>query len=101
MGVVTATGGGVIRDILTNTQPMILCGQLYATSALAGALTYASLTYASPTYFALPEGMAELLAFLAAFALRAAAIIFDIRMGPPGEFIHLGAPRDSSEDHES
>jgi uncharacterized membrane protein YeiH len=96
MGVVTATGGGVIRDILTNTQPMILCGQLYATAALAGALTYASLTY-----LALPEGMAELLAFLAAFALRAAAIIFDIRMGPPGEFIRVGAPRDSSEDQES
>ena len=84
MGMVTATGGGVIRDVLTNTQPMILCGQLYATAALVGALTYASLTY-----LALPEGVAELLAFLAAFALRAAAIIFDIRMGPPGEFIRF------------
>jgi len=96
MGMVTATGGGVIRDVLTNTQPMILCGQLYATAALAGALIYALLTY-----LALPEGVAELLAFLAAFALRAAAIIFDIRMGPPGEFIRVGAPRDSSEGHES
>ena len=73
-----------IRDVLTNTQPMILCGQLYATAALTGSLTYASLTY-----LALPEGVAELLAFLAAFALRAAAIIFDIRMGPPGEFIRF------------
>jgi uncharacterized membrane protein YeiH len=26
MGMVTATGGGVIRDLLTNTEPMILCG---------------------------------------------------------------------------
>lgn len=34
MGMVTATGGGVIRDVLTNTQPMILCGELYATAAL-------------------------------------------------------------------
>ena len=34
MGMVTATGGGVIRDVLTNTQPMILSGQLYATAAL-------------------------------------------------------------------
>jgi len=96
MGMVTATGGGVIRDVLTNTQPMILCGQLYATAALAGALIYASLTY-----LALPEGLAESIAFLAAFALRAAAIIFDIHMGPPGEFIRVGAPRDSSEDQES
>jgi len=74
---------------------MILCGQLYATAALAGALIYALLTY-----LALPEGVAELLAFLAAFALRAAAIIFDIRMGPPGEFIRVGAARDGSEGHE-
>jgi uncharacterized membrane protein YeiH len=92
MGMVTATGGGVIRDVLTNTQPMILCGQLYATAALAGSLTYASLSY-----LALPEGVAELLAFLAAFALRGSAIIFDIRMGPPGEFIRVGARRGGSE----
>ena len=43
MGMVTATGGGVIRDVLTNTQPMILCGQVYATAALFGSLSYASL----------------------------------------------------------
>jgi uncharacterized membrane protein YeiH len=28
MGMVTATGGGAIRDVLTNTQPMILVGQI-------------------------------------------------------------------------
>ena len=89
MGVVTATGGGVIRDILTNTQPMILCGEPYATAALVGSLSYASLSYLS-----LPEGVTELLAFVAAFALRASAIVFDIRMGPPGEFIRVGGRRD-------
>jgi uncharacterized membrane protein YeiH len=36
MGMVTATGGGVFRDVLTQTQPMILCGELYATAALVG-----------------------------------------------------------------
>jgi hypothetical protein len=36
------------------------------------------------------EEFAELLAFLAAFALRATAIVFDIRMGPPGEFFRIG-----------
>ena len=45
MGMVTATGGGVIRDVLTNTQPLILCGQPYATAALLGSLTYAVLRY--------------------------------------------------------
>jgi uncharacterized membrane protein YeiH len=82
MGMVTATGGGLIRDVLTNTQPMILCGQPYATAALLGSLSYACLHY-----LAVPEIPAEVVACLAAFSLRASAIIFDIRMGPPGEFL--------------
>lgn len=41
MGMLTATGGGMIRDVITNTQPMILCGQLYATAALVAASAYA------------------------------------------------------------
>lgn len=84
MGMVTATGGGLIRDVLTNTQPMILCGQPYATAALLGSLSYAILRY-----LAVPEIPAEAVACLAAFALRASAIIFDIRMGPPGEFLRF------------
>ena len=95
MGMVTATGGGVIRDVLTNTQPMIVSGQLYATAALLGSLSYAGLRS-----LGIPDITAQLLACLAAFALRASAIVFDIRMGPPGEFIRVGAARDSSEGHE-
>jgi uncharacterized membrane protein YeiH len=86
MGMLTATGGGVIRDIITNQRPMIMGGQLYATAALAGALVYGSLVQ----YVAAPEMVAELAGFLAAFLLRAAAIIFDIRMGPPGDFVRVG-----------
>jgi uncharacterized membrane protein YeiH len=85
MGMVTATGGGLIRDVLTNTQPMILGGQPYATAALLGSLSYAVLRY-----LAVPEMTAEAIACLAAFSLRACAIIFDIRMGPPGEFLRFG-----------
>lgn len=89
MGMVTATGGGLLRDVLTNTQPMILCGQPYATAALLGSLSYASLRH-----FGVSEIPSELLACSAAFALRAAAIQFDVRMGPPGQFLHRGS-RDS------
>jgi uncharacterized membrane protein YeiH len=91
MGMVTATGGGVIRDVLTNTQPMILCGQLYATAALLGSLGYASLLA-----LGVPDIAAQLVAFMAAFLLRASAIIFNIRMGPPGEFIRVGTTDDGS-----
>ena len=92
MGMVTATGGGLIRDVLTKTQPMILSGQLYATAALLGSLSYASLKY-----LGVPEIVAQLVAFLAAFLLRASAIVFNIRMGPPGEFIRFGKTDDDSD----
>jgi uncharacterized membrane protein YeiH len=91
MGMVTATGGGVIRDVLTNTQPMIVSGQVYATAALLGSLSYASMRY-----LGVPEIAAEVVACLAAFSLRASAILFNIRMGPPGEFIRLGKADDDS-----
>ena len=91
MGMVTATGGGVIRDVLTNTQPLILCGQPYATAALLGSLSYACLRY-----LAVPEIAAEAVACAAAFSLRASAIIFNIRMGPPGEFIRIGRAEDAA-----
>src|SRR5210317_1761305 len=62
MGMVTATGGGVIRDVITQNTPMIMRGQLYATVALLGSLSYASLRY-----LGVHEIAAEGLAFLAAF----------------------------------
>jgi uncharacterized membrane protein YeiH len=94
MGMVTATGGGVIRDVLTNTQPMIVSGQVYATAALLGSLSYGSMRY-----LGVAEIPAELVACLAAFSLRASAIIFNIRMGPPGAFIRFGKPDDDSNQH--
>jgi uncharacterized membrane protein YeiH len=90
MGMVTATGGGVIRDVLTNRQPMILYGQVYATAALLGSLSYSSLRYVGLT-----EIPAEALSCGAAFALRASAIVFDIRTGPPGEFLRIGGTESS------
>jgi uncharacterized membrane protein YeiH len=86
MGMLTATGGGVIRDVLTSEKPMITSGQLYASVALIGAACYAFLHS-----LGVVEMLAESLAFLIGFLLRAAAIIFNIRMGPPGEFIRVGA----------
>ena len=93
MGMVSATGGGVIRDVITNTQPMILSGQLYATAALLAAGIYAGLIN-----LALPEGAAELIAFSVALGLRAAAIRYDIRMGPRASFVHLGTRNKSPDE---
>jgi uncharacterized membrane protein YeiH len=85
MGMLTATGGGVIRDVLTQTRPMILCGELYATAALAGALGYVIFLKLD-----LAEPAASLLAFLVALLVRGIAIVFQVRLGPPGDFFRLG-----------
>jgi uncharacterized membrane protein YeiH len=90
MGMVTATGGGFIRDVITNTQPMILSGQIYATAALLGSLSYASLLH-----FGVSGTPAELVSCLVAFLLRASSIIFNIRMGPPGEFVRWGRAKEA------
>ena len=37
IGAITAIGGGVIRDVLVNTVPVVLTRELYAVSALTGA----------------------------------------------------------------
>lgn len=86
MGMITATGGGVIRDVLTNNVPIIISsGQPYATVALLGSLCYATLRYLD-----IPEIPSEAVACGAAFTLRACAIVFDIQTGPPGEFVRFG-----------
>jgi uncharacterized membrane protein YeiH len=85
MGMVTATGGGLIRDVITNTQPMITNGQPYATVALLGAAVYTLLSM-----LPVVAGVAEVVAFVASLALRAAAIHYDIQLGPRGAFVQIG-----------
>ena len=43
MGAVTATFGGVVRDVLLNEPPLILKQDIYATAALIGAAVYVGL----------------------------------------------------------
>ena len=73
MGAVTATFGGVVRDVLLNEPPLILKQDIYATAALIGAAVYIGLLS-----LVLGESPAAVIAALATFAIRAAAIIFNI-----------------------
>lgn len=70
LGVITATFGGMIRDIISQENPLILRPELYATAALAAALTYAGLSAAG-----LPAVIAALLSVACGFTLRAGAIV--------------------------
>ena len=84
MGAVTATFGGVVRDVLLNEPPLILKQDIYATTALAGAGVYVGLAA-----LGVPPGAAAVAAALATFAIRGAAILFNI---PSPKF---GGPRQS------
>jgi uncharacterized membrane protein YeiH len=75
MGVVTATFGGVIRDILGGEIPIILRREIYVTAAFLGACIFAFSQYLGVT-----TDMSLIAGFLAAFALRASAIRFDLSL---------------------
>jgi len=71
MGGVTASAGGLLRDMVANDEPLLLKQDVYATAALLGALGYA-LSYQTGLSFEL----STLIGFSLAFALRACAIRF-------------------------
>jgi uncharacterized membrane protein YeiH len=70
LGVVTATFGGIVRDVICNELPLILRREIYATAAAAGALVFVALRV---------QGVWREYAFAAgigvAFAIRAAALL--------------------------
>jgi uncharacterized membrane protein YeiH len=51
MGMVTAIGGGMVRDLLTDRSPEVFTSELYATPALAGALVAALLHLADQPFW--------------------------------------------------
>lgn len=71
MGGVTASAGGLLRDIVANREPLLLKQDIYATAALLGALGYA-LSHQAGLSFEL----STLIGFILAFLLRACAIRF-------------------------
>jgi uncharacterized membrane protein YeiH len=69
MGVITATFGGIIRDLLGGESPVILSREIYASAALAGAVIFTSLVaLGAPRELALGTG------FVVGLLVRAAAL---------------------------
>lgn len=66
MGLLTATFGGLIRDVLCNEIPLILRNEIYATAALCGAFVYIFLES-----LPLPASGAELGGIATCFMVRA------------------------------
>ncbi|MCR5878218.1 trimeric intracellular cation channel family protein [Phenylobacterium sp. J367] len=79
MGVLTATFGGVLRDVVAEEPSVLLRRELYVTPALLGATSFVLLRWIEA-----PVMVAGLAGFLAAFALRGAAIVFNLSLPPFG-----------------
>lgn len=71
MGVMTATVGGVLRDVIAQHPSVLLRREVYVTAALAGATTFVGLAWLEVAV--LPAGLAG---FAVALGVRAGAILF-------------------------
>lgn len=75
LGMVSAVGGGVLRDILLSRVPAILEREIYASAALLGAALQVGLTYSGWSSFWTPW-----VATLACVVLRLAALYYGWRL---------------------
>jgi len=90
MGVMTATLGGIIRDICAGQPSVLLRPEIYVTAALVGSVGFTALSIAG---VALP--LAAIVGFISAFAVRGGALwfgwTFPTYRGRPGR-----RPKDNS-----
>ncbi len=75
LGTITASFGGVIRDILCNEIPVIFRKEIYATACILGGGSYFLFTQ-----FPMQESYAYVLAITIVIVLRLLAVKFDIRL---------------------
>ena len=68
-GVLSAVGGGLLRDIMVNRTPLVLSKEIYATASMPGAVFY----YYAPSIIG--EVPAALITLVIIFAIREWAII--------------------------
>ena len=99
MGVVTATFGGIMRDIICRETPLVLLKEIYVTAALAGALVYVGLLALS-----LAPGISMLIGCVVTFAVRGLALVYHLSLPV---FVHRNdreggagpTPREAGETH--
>ncbi|WP_263785580.1 trimeric intracellular cation channel family protein [Salinibacter grassmerensis] len=75
MSAVTATVGGMVRDVLCDETPLILREEIYATAALSGGVLYLGLRAA-----ALPEAAVAGLTIVTVSAVRLAALRWEVHL---------------------
>ena len=79
VGVINATGGGLLRDILTRQEPLFFQpGQFYVVPSLIGC----SVLVVLMVVFEIPSVPASVAAIGLTFILRMIAVVFDLRSEP-------------------
>lgn len=76
LGVITAIGGGLLRDVLAGRKTLIMSHELYAIPVTLGCVAYVLVLNFLPQYVV--EG--SVICMLGIFGLRAAAIYWDLRV---------------------
>lgn len=71
MGVITCVCGGILRDVLSNQQSILLRREIYITAALLGSASFVGLEYCGLSFWA-----GAIPAIILAFWLRASAILY-------------------------
>ncbi|MCQ2471179.1 MAG: trimeric intracellular cation channel family protein [Clostridia bacterium] len=72
MGILTAVGGGLLRDVMSKQKPMIFCKNIYATAVLFGTIIYYVMMYV----FKLPEIPSTIAAYVIIITIRMLASVF-------------------------
>jgi hypothetical protein len=88
MGVITATFGGIVRDLLGGESPVILSREIYASAALAGAVAFVVLMAAGA-----PRELAVAAGFAIGLLVRAAALRYGWSLHDIGSVLVIYAIR--------
>ena len=75
MGILSGIGGGMIRDILSGTTPLVLKQNIYAASALAGGLVYIA-----GDFMSVPQAALAMVSGGTVFILRLMDIKWDLSL---------------------
>lgn len=75
LGTITASFGGVIRDVLLNNVPLVFRKEIYALASIAGGLCYFLLRYSS-----LDNDVAKIICILLIFFLRLFAVKYKLSL---------------------
>jgi uncharacterized membrane protein YeiH len=76
LGVVTAIGGGLIRDVLAGRPTLLMSRELYAIPVLTGCILLALILAHAPEY----RSHGSLVCLVVIFGIRAAAIYWDLEV---------------------